>query len=529
METKKVFLRESSGLVREVSPWSSLLASWALVTGGIPILIIEWLYLDPGINWTLSFLVTLIPALGSAFLFYVSGVSMPRAGGDYVFNSRASSPWVGFVNYFGLFVAFALSLGLYSYYAASWFSYLFSGLGLYYNNQALLNLGNFFGSTNGSVIVGVVVVVISSLLAFSNRLAWKFVLVSGIVSVLSTVVLFATLATISPSSFAHALSSFTGMNDAYNEVIKDAVSNGLSFVSNPIAGALLGIPVVWYYFTWYNLPASWSGEMKSVRKNVMYSIVVSIVLIALYYVMFTQLSLDAFGNEFLTAWSYISANGVNDPVYNSLSSIGPFIPFFVLMVNHNVVLYFISFLALWLPNFYSNPPLVIALTRYLFAWSFDRVAPAWLADVNDRLHVPLKATAVITAVGIIGVLMYAYLQVIETVDVTVVFEIGYAVFAISTALMPFLKKDMFSTSVPFKRRIMGVPIISWVGFGVFAFLMYALAVTFNNPVLLPINVPTLASLGVIYGGGALIYSISKRLNASKGIDIGLVFKEIPPE
>jgi amino acid transporter len=86
-QRKDLFIRESSGLVREVSPWASLSATFGLVTGGVPILILSWLFTAPGANWVLSFLLMLPPTLGMAFLFYIAGISMPRAGGDYVFNS----------------------------------------------------------------------------------------------------------------------------------------------------------------------------------------------------------------------------------------------------------------------------------------------------------------------------------------------------------------------------------------------------------------------------------------------------------
>jgi|GEM_PF-5675273 len=79
---KEVFLRQSSGLVRDVSPWPSMLANWALITGGTPLLIISWLWLAPGANWALAYLITLIPTLGMAFLYYVAAASMPRAGAD---------------------------------------------------------------------------------------------------------------------------------------------------------------------------------------------------------------------------------------------------------------------------------------------------------------------------------------------------------------------------------------------------------------------------------------------------------------
>ncbi|QGR19601.1 APC family permease [Stygiolobus azoricus] len=529
MESKRIFIRETSGLVREVSPWSSMLATFALVTGGVPILIISWLWLAPGIDWTLAFLITLVPTLSMAFLFYLAGISMPRAGGDYVFNSRATHPAVGFVNYFALFIAFALSLGLYSYLGARWFAYLFSGLGMFLNNTSLMNLGSFFSTTSGSVAVGLIIIVVSAILSFSNRAAWKFTLISGIVSIIATIVMFYVLSTINPTAFSNALSSFTGVPNAYQNVISDATSNGLSFVSSPIIAAVLGIPVIWYYYTWYNLPASWSGEMKNVRINVLYSIIVAILIIAAYYILFTQLNINAFGERFLTAWGYISCNGVNDTVYNDLSSIGTFTPFFALLVNKSIPLFIIMFIAFWLPNFYSNPPLIIGLTRYLFAWSFDRLMPSWMADVSEKLHIPLKSTLLVSIIGLIGVLLYAYVPQISIVDVTVIFQISYAIFAISVALMPYIRRNIYENAVPIKRKILGVPIITWIGALTFSFLVYSLYITWGNPILLPINLPTLASLGIIYALGVSIYVISYYLNKTKGIELDLVFKEIPPE
>ncbi len=529
MEKKNLFIRESSGLVREVSPWSSMLATFALVTGGVPTLIISWLWLAPGINWTLAYLITLVPTLSMAFLFYVAGVSMPRSGGDYVFNSRAIHPAVGFVNYFGLFVAFALSLGLYSELGARWFAYLFSGLGMFLGNSELISFGNFFSGTLGSIIIGLIIIIISAILAMSSRGVWKFTLISGIISFISTAVLFYVLTTINPGAFSSQLSSFTGIHNAYQSVILSAESCGLSFVANPVTAAVLGIPVIWYYYTWYNLPASWSGEMKNVRTNVLYSIIIALLIIGAYYILFTQLNINAFGEKFLTAWGYIYCNGLNNTVYNSLSSIGTFTPFFALLVDKSIPLYIIMFIAFWLPNFYSNPPLIVALTRYLFAWSFDRIMPSWMADVNDRFHVPLKATALVSAIGFAGVLLYALVPAISIVDVTVIFEISYAIFALSAALMPYIRRDVYENSVPIKRKILGIPVLTLLGLPTFAFLVYATYITWGNPVLLPINIPTLASLAIIYGAGILIYYIAKTLNRNKGIDLDLIFNQIPPE
>ncbi|AWR96707.1 amino acid permease [Acidianus sulfidivorans JP7] len=527
-QNKGLFIRESSGLVREVSPWASLSATFGLVTGGVPILILSWLFTSPGANWVLSFLLMLPPTLGMAFLFYVAGISMPRSGGDYVFNSRAVHPVVGFLNYFGLFVAFGLSLGYYSYLAAQWFGYLFSGLGLAYNNSLYLSLGNWFSSTEGSVIVGIIVVIFSIILSVLPRVQWRFIFWGGVITLLTSIVMFSVLLQIHPSAFSSALASSTGIPNAYSQVISYAESNGLHYYPVLYATILAG-PVIWYYYTWYNLPASWAGEMKQVRKNVLYSIVVALLIIFVYYSVFTYLSLHAFGYDFMTSWSYISNNGLNDTVYNNLASIGDFTPYFALIVNHNILIYLIMFIALWLPNFYSNPPLVTSLVRYLFSWSFDRIIPEKFADVNDKLRAPVKATIVVGAIGIAGVLLYALNTVVALVDVTVIFEIGYAIFALSAALMPFLRKAVYERTVPIRKKVAGIPVISWIGFAVFAFLLFILAYTWGNPVLLPINSATLGSLVIIYAIGAGIFAAAKYANKRKGIDISLLFQEIPPE
>jgi len=527
-EKKSLFLRESSGLVREVSPWVSMSATFGLVTGGVPILILSWLFTAPGANWILAFLIALPPTLGMAFLFYLAGVSMPRAGGDYVFNSRAIHPAIGFVNYWGLFIGFALSLGYYSYLAAQWFAYLFSGIGLAYNNSYFINIGNFLGTTEAEIILGTIVVIISTALALVPRWQWKFVLWGGIITIVATIIMFVALAQITPTQFAAALAKNTGIPNAYQEVINDAESNGLTFYPMLYA-TFLALPVIWYYYTWYNLPASWSGEMKKPKLNVLYSIIVSVLIISVYYILIVYFNERAFGSTFLTAWSYISNNNLNDTVYNTLSSIGNFTPYFAFIVNHSLPLFIIMFIALWLPNFYSNPPLVVALVRYLFAWSFDRLMPSWLADVNDTLKSPVKATILIGVLGEIGLLLYAFNTPVAIVDTTVVFEIGYAIFAISTALLPFLRKDIYKRTVPHKWSIGGIPVITIVGGAVSAFLLGVLVFTWNNPVILPINFATLLSLGIIYTSGIAIYAIAYYINRERGIDLNMIFSEIPPE
>jgi len=159
MSTTKppVFVREATGLVREVGAWSSFMAVIALVTGGVPVLWVALMYEAPGANWPLAFLVAYFPSLLMAGLFTIVGISMPRSGGDYVFTTRGVNPYVGFVNYWGVAIAFIINAGIFSFYTGSYFGYLLASIGAFYNNPGVASVG---ASLSGPVLSFTLAVVV---------------------------------------------------------------------------------------------------------------------------------------------------------------------------------------------------------------------------------------------------------------------------------------------------------------------------------------------------------------------------------
>ena len=534
-ETEKkptLFLREATGLVREISPWASVSAVFGLVAGAVPILIASWFFLAPSTNgifsWTLGYIITLLPTLAMAFLFYVAGVTMPRSGGDYVFNSRASHPVIGLANYMALWIAFALSLGVYSTLGATWLGDLFTGLGLYYNNSYFLNLGTWITSSTGTAIVAAILIIYAALLSIHPRIQWSFMKWSGAATLIATIIAFVGYAMVNKAVFYHNLAKLTGVSNPVSVVVSDAEKNGFKFV-NPIYAIALTVAPIWYYFTWYNLGASWAGEMKQVRKNMFYSTIVAVIIVAIYYIIFNDLYIYAFGNKFTAAYAFLYNEGISDPVANALSSIGPFPPFFLFLATGSLALYLISWFAFWWPNTYSNVPLMTALVRYLFAWAFDRVAPAKLGDVSERFHTPTWALVTAAVIGFIGAMMYIFITWLSIVDITIVFETSYAIFAIVAAVMPYVRRNIYERYVPIRTKIAGVPLITWIGIAAFAFLVWALIETWGNPILLPTNPLTYESLAVMYGLGIVMYLAARWYNNRKGINLDMIFQEIPPE
>ncbi|PSN85132.1 hypothetical protein B9Q02_07520 [Candidatus Marsarchaeota G1 archaeon BE_D] len=92
----QTFVREATGLVRVMSPYSAF--AYNILNIGV---IFPWVYLlsagaFPGSNIALGILITGVFASFLAFAYSGIASVMPRTGGDYVFESRVLSPWIGF-------------------------------------------------------------------------------------------------------------------------------------------------------------------------------------------------------------------------------------------------------------------------------------------------------------------------------------------------------------------------------------------------------------------------------------------------
>jgi amino acid transporter len=517
----KVFTREATGLVREVGAWPSFMATWALVTGGVPILWVSLMYTAPGANWPLAYLIAFLPSLLLAGLYTIVGISLPRSGSDYVFVTRTFSPAVGFVNNWGVAIAFMLNGGIFMYFGTQYLAYLFGGLGAFYNSPALISFGGSVTQPVAAFAVSVVFLVISALIAMLRpRYAWGTVFWVGLISIVSAVIMIVTLGMISLPHFAQSFDKFMGNPNAYQAVISQGgVAPSSGFVATAAA-----LSFTWFAFTWYNLPVTWSGEMKNVKRSMPIAILGSLGFIFAYYALFALVSVHAFGQNFLTNWSALAASG-NEPI----SAIGNFIPFFALLVYHNPIIFVVMFLALWLSNFVSFPALIISQTRYVFAWAFDRILPDRFAQVNEKVHTPLNAMFTAVLIMVVGAGLVALLP--NSSEFTSlafdIFTFGFIVPSLAGLIFPFTKKEIYENAFVAKRKL-GLPLISWLGLGSAVYLVYSTYLEYISGSL-PVNGFTALLYGAIYVAGALIFATSYLRTRTLGIPLSMVFKEIPPE
>jgi amino acid transporter len=264
--------------------------------------------------------------------------------------------------------------------------------------------------------------------------------------------------------------------------------------------------------------------MKNVKKSMPIAIMLAITVVAVYYIMLTVIVTRAFGQPFLDNWSSLASTG-SAPI----SGIGGFVPFFALLYYKNVPLYVVMFLALWVPEIFSLPPLLISQTRYVFAWSFDRILPDKMASVSERTHTPIIASVAVAIGGIIGAMAMAFLRnsgEFATLSFAM-FSFGFIIPAIAAIVFPFRKKQIYETAFIAKKKFI-LPLISWLGLGSGVYLVYSTILSYQSGSL-PIDSFSWSMFGIIYGLAVVIYVVAYVRNLRRGLPLGLVFKEIPPE
>ena len=91
------FVRKASGLVRTAGPMDVLAYNINFISIGL-LLTFMFLFMPslyPGVNMYLSVLIAVIITVPTGLVYGFLAASMPRSGGDYVYNSRILGPALG--------------------------------------------------------------------------------------------------------------------------------------------------------------------------------------------------------------------------------------------------------------------------------------------------------------------------------------------------------------------------------------------------------------------------------------------------
>jgi amino acid transporter len=526
---QKVFMRDATGLVRQLSASDVIMFNLLNMGLGWPLLYSFFgASTYAGVNLPLAVLVGLVPNFFIALLYYYLTVAMPRSGGDYVWVTRLVHPALGFMESFAIFVFYLGFIGPVSGFGMTFgLGTMFTNLGVITGNASYMSMASAVASQS-SILVGslLILAVLISAAVFGLRSAFRLQWITFVIMVLGVIVFLIAIATSSPGTFTNNFNQLSGAN---YQALLDAANKAGLVTAFTISGTVIGSFWMFVNYLGYFTSVYVGGEVKQASKSQFIGIIGgTFVFAALALVMYGAPYL-VWGGSWFSAVSQLALSG--NSAYTLPSA--PVYSFLVIFASPNWFVAILVPLAIIATVVGSLETIVIMAVRIVFAWSFDGVTPAKLAQVDENRGSPNYALGLVAVVGLIYVLLSIFAANVLTFNAyaTSGLYLAFAIAGIAGILFPYKHKDLFqSAPTNVQRKLGGVPVVTILGFitlitGIFVAYIAASPIFTGAPV----NPYYLAGMIGVFVVGLLIYYASALYQKSKGIDLSLRFKAIPPE
>lgn len=456
MSEVTLFVRKASGLVRSWSVFDAFIYatfSINLITLGLFIFSYCWYF-----NGDLGTAVV----IGGAFtifevILYASLISaMPRAGGDYVWQSRILGRGIGFL------------LAVTGWWFILWLWVPLYGQMLAYEFltpiTAILGLPNtalWFTGTSEGLLVSMLLVCLIVFIYIAVGMKWyarvqKFSFYVGMVGL---ALVFALLLFGNKASFVAGLNAnlpaLYGVPemDYYTATMEAGQAAGVTFGqfgSIAIGASFALIPMIVFFNLWPNWGSTLYGEVRGAadyKKN-FWGMAAAVIVTAGLALVFFALINKTMGWDF-----YMNANGAfwSNVFYGTDVPI-PVWPYpvqFATFLTMSRPLQFLIVLAVSFWWFGWSGTVFLSSTRVIFAAAFDRMLPEWVSNVEPRTRTPINALLLMVIPSVIISILYAYnivgMQSI-VLDATLVIAITFFGTALAGIVLPWRQKSIFDGS-----------------------------------------------------------------------------------
>jgi len=534
-ERPALFLRKATGLVRGWSVRDSMIYA-VLATNFVTLGIYEFTFAQPPFPTGQLITAVIISGIWVSFLVIAyTGliVTIPRAGGDYVWQTRILGSGLGFVMA-----------------ATGWWFILWLWAPIYGNILAVQLFeplwatlkwtwpaggAAWFGTKNGIFVVTLITIALAGLLVSIGMAGYakiqRWCIVGGLLGFLVVValLLFNSHATF-VSAFNQEAHNLFGVNNAYAATNAAAVKAGYTTHAlgfGPLGPTMLLVPYMMFFLLWPNWGATLYGEIRGASdfRRVFTGMFGGLWITVILTVIFLLLVYKTIGWDF-----YQNANSLS---YNLTPQFGiwPYPFMFAGWLVHNTAFQVVLILLLSLWFFGWVGTLFLSSTRVIFAAAFDRVLPDRAAEVSEKRKVPFYSLVLmlLPAVGLAAIYSYSTTFRTYTLDAVLVIAVTYLFSSIAVVILPWRKPDLWRASPASKVKVFGVPIVPVAGvitIGLLGFCLYEWL--FNNLYYVN-NRSSLIYMGAMYVLAIVVFITARVIRSRQGIDLGLINKEIPVE
>jgi amino acid transporter len=451
---------------------------------------------------------------------------MPRAGGDYVWMSRVLGGGIGFV----------LAV-------TGWWFILWHWVPIYANilNVEVLiplativgfdGVANFFGAPGGVFTASMAVAILASILISLGMRTYariqKFCFYGGVIGlvIMLSLLLFNSNADFVGAFNSHAQELYGAEGNAYQQTL-DAGSIDANLGALAFGPTLLLIPMIVFFNLWSNWGATLYGEVRGAsdfRKNI-YAMGGALVVTSAVAVIMLLLFAKTFGWDFYYAASNAYWGG-EGPI-----SAWPYPGLFAAVLFDSSILQFIllALLALWFFGWVGS--VFLSSTRVVFATAFDRVLPEWVAKTS-RNGVPYYALALMLIPSIPISYLYAFGEnfATYTLDATLVIAMTFLGSAIAAAVLPWRKPEIYNASPIARYNVLGIPLVTVAASLFSLFLVFCLFKWLTDDTYGINNGQSLIYMLILYAIALGIYVGFRLLRRAQGMDLNMVYDEIPEE
>lgn len=535
--TSKTFVREATGLVREIGFLDHLVTNMNGVVPLAAIVLTPWwiFFAVKGGDLMLAILCGwLFTMFGSLISYSMISSTFPRSAAPYIANSRIIHPAIGWPTEVLMWLGWIMALALYPGFMITWA--LVPGLytiGVSSGIKAFVDAAFALTQPEWAVLAGFLMLVPTSLIAAlgTRKLVRTFQLPITIIMFIAIIILIAIWATTSRPQLEAVLPKY--LRTDINSIITEARSSYRDAMILPVYAFIPVMAAIAFtagsFNTYWN---SWAvGEVRRANdlRMQLISMWIPSTIIAILVGLTSGLAQTLVGRDFLVAITQILTNnpGFFEGVPATTAYAMTLIP---LMIADNPVIQFIIMIGTICGVLAYFPANWLIVTREWFAWSFDRLLPEKLSEVSDRYHTPVWSIIINLIVASIFMVLFIYFIEYLAFFTTAAWDttlVPIALLCLSAALLP-LRKELWSLSPANKYKIGPIPIIT-IG-GILGFIYNGAAVLFFTITPeLGMGLPSTLLLVFTFLIPFVVYWIVRVVRRRQGVDLDLIFKSIPPE
>jgi amino acid transporter len=289
------------------------------------------------------------------------------------------------------------------------------------------------------------------------------------------------------------------------------------------------LPWVFFVVGYAQGSAQIGGEVKRASRTQYFAMVGGVLINGAVLFGLVAIYQHAVGSQWANSLSYLSNTG--DPDLATPGGVPPSINMIASLLTGSVPLLLLIGVGFILWALMGTPLSTLQATRYMLAWSLDRTVPHQLGDVSDKRHTPVKAILLCALTGVIALVALVQIPKASLLGALLAQICAFILVSLAGVVFPYRMPQVWEGGGG--RRIFGVPAVTLAGLGGVVALgglmiMFIADDTVNATFAATRGLSLKFMIGVVVVG-AIWYAVTWAINKSRGVDLALAYREIPPE